>query len=432
MTDIAEPPPPNPGRRALRRHANAGLLGLATLLRLVVAGYTPLSADEAYYRVWAHALAPGYLDHPPVVALFIRAGIAIAGDTALGVRLLAPLAAALGTLLLVQAARDLSPPGQGKAAGVRAAWLLNGTLLLNAGAVIMTPDTPLLLFWTACLAALARLIRTGNPAWWLAAGVAAGLALDSKYTAALLAPALLAWLLVVPQARPWLARWQPYAGAALALALFAPVLAWNAGHHWASFLRQGGREGDFHPIHAVGHLAELIGGQIGLATPVLFAVFCAGVGACARRGVRRRPAESLLLAVTIIPGLVFVQHAFGDRVQANWPSVLYPGAALAAALSAIPFWRTAAGLGVAVSGALYLQAAAAPLALPRRVDFTLIRLGGWPALSRSVDEAAHADGAGFIAADEYGLAAELAFHLTRAVIGVEPRWALFNLPRLNA
>ncbi len=414
--------------RDIWRHGPWALLILATALRLAVCAWMPVSADEAYYRIWSRALAPGYLDHPPMVAFWIRAGTAIAGDTALGIRMTGPLAALLGTCLLAQAARDLSPPARKRDAGHRAAWLLNATLLLNAGAVIMTPDTPLLLFWTASLAAMARLILTGNPFWWLAVGAAAGLALDSKYTAALLAPALLAWLVVVPGARRWLRSWQLYAGASLAGLLFAPVLAWNAAHRWASFVKQGGRGGDFHLSHALGDLAELATGQIGLATPLVFAVFVAGVAACARRGAWRDPARGLVLAVTVLPALIFAQHALGGRVQGNWPSVLYPGAALAAALAAVPFWRAASGVGLAVSGLLYVQAVAAPLRLPRQVDFTLIRLAGWDELANAASRAAAASGATFVAADEYGLAAELAFRLKLAVWGAEPRWALFALP----
>ena len=83
------------------------VLLLLTLLRLAVCGFAPLSPDEAYYWVWSRALAPGYLDHPPMVALWIRAGTLLCGDGPLGVRLLAPLSAALGTLLLASAAADL-------------------------------------------------------------------------------------------------------------------------------------------------------------------------------------------------------------------------------------------------------------------------------------------------------------------------------------
>ena len=138
------------------------LIGLAalTVVRLLVAGFAPLSADEAYYWVWSRALAPGYLDHPPMVALWIRAGTELAGQGAYGIRLLGPFAAALGSVLLARAAEDLFP---GRRLGVPAAVLLNSTLLLGAGAVTMTPDTPLLLFWTAALWALARLHATGRP-----------------------------------------------------------------------------------------------------------------------------------------------------------------------------------------------------------------------------------------------------------------------------
>src|SRR5215475_14865077 len=55
-------------------------------LRLVAAAYTPLTFDEAYYWLWSRHLAFGYYDHPPMVALVIRAGTMIAGDTELGVR----------------------------------------------------------------------------------------------------------------------------------------------------------------------------------------------------------------------------------------------------------------------------------------------------------------------------------------------------------
>ena len=79
-----------------------GLLLLAGI-RLFVAARAPLSADEAYYWVWSRALAAGYLDHPPMVAFWIRTGTAVAGDTALGVRLLGPVSALLGSLLLLRA-----------------------------------------------------------------------------------------------------------------------------------------------------------------------------------------------------------------------------------------------------------------------------------------------------------------------------------------
>ncbi len=411
-------------------------LAALTALRLLVAAVTPLAPDEAYYWVWSRALAPGFLDHPPMVALWIRAGTLLAGAGALGVRLLAPLAAALGSVLLAQAGADLLGD---RRRGVLAAVMLNATLLFGAGAVTMTPDTPLLLFWTATLWALGRLLATGHGGWWLAAGAATGLALDSKYTALLLPPAMLLWLLAVPALRPWLRRVQPWAGAVLAGAACAPVLLWNARHGWASFIRQGGRAGDWHPAAALRFLAELFGGQIGLATPLLALLFAAGMAMAARRGWRRDPAWTLLALLTLLPGAVFFQHALGDRVQANWPAVIYPAAALAAA--GLGRWRWSAqavALGAAITVLVYLQATLAPVRLPRGLDPTLARLGGWPGLAGAVAAAAaQAEAqyqAQYIAADEYGLAAELAWQLPAElpVIGVDPRWALFDLPDARA
>ncbi|HTR16153.1 MAG TPA: glycosyltransferase family 39 protein [Acetobacteraceae bacterium] len=408
------------------KRAIAALLVL-TLARLVVAATAPLSPDEAYYRIWAHALAPGYLDHPPMVALWIRAGTWFAGETALGVRLFGPLSAALGSVLLARAAEDFFP---GRRAGFVAAALLNATLLLGVGSVIMTPDTPLILFWTAALWCLGRLLRTGDPRWWLATGLAAGLALDSKYTGFLLGLGLAVWILAVPEGRRWLRAWQLWAGGALAAAVFTPVILWNAGHGWASFVKQGGRTGVWHPADALRFLSELVGGQIGLATPLVLALCVLGVARAARLGWRgRAPGPALLACLTLVPAAVFLLHALGDRVQANWPCVLYPAGCLAAAGLAARGWRPAVALGLVLVIPAWVQASAAPFALPRRLDPTLIRLGGWDRMTRQVEAVAAWKGADYVVADEYGLASVLAWNGRRLpVAGVEARWALFDLP----
>jgi len=411
------------------------LLALAALtaLRLVVAAITPLAPDEAYYWVWSRSLQAGYLDHPPMVALFIAAGTAIAGDTALGVRLLGPFALAGGSILLARAAEDLFP---GRNAGPWAAALLNATLLAGVGGVTMTPDTPLLLFWTAALWAVARLHRTGDGRWWLAIGALAGLALASKYTAVLFGAGLVLWLLADPAARRWLAGWHLWAGGAVALAFFAPVLAWNAAHGWASFAKQGGRAGSGDFGDALRFVGELVAGQAALATPLVFAFCVAGAGAAGLQAWRGRDGASVLLASLVVPGAaLFLWQATGSRVQGNWPAILYPAAAIAgAALLRSPGWlrlrAPALALGAVMTGGAYLQASAAPLPLPRRQDPTLARLGGWDGLAAEVEAAARRLGAGFIATEEYGLAAQLAFRLPpgRVVVAMDQRWRYFSLP----
>ena len=416
----------------LRTKPSAWIAALALLtgVRLIVAGLAPLSPDEAYYWVWSRVLAPGYLDHPPMVALWVRAGTVLASETPLGVRLLGPLSAALGSVLLARAADDLLP---GRGAGLRAAALLNATLLLGVGAVTMTPDTPLLLFWTAALWASARLLRTGRGGWWLAVGAAGGLALASKYTAALLGIGVALWLLH-PSQRRWLRTPWPWAGGVLALLLFAPVIAWNAGNGWASFAKQGGRVNDWAPGRALTFEAELLGGQAGLATPLVFVLCVAGCVTAARR--LRDPAWALLAALTLPGAAVFAQHALGDRVQGNWPAVLYPAACVAAAGLGVGWAgrlrRPAVALGLALTALVYVQAVLAPLALPRHLDVTLVRLAGWDALARDA-ALLRAPGDAFLAAEDYGLASLLAFHQPGLpVLGAEERWAGFSLPPPSA
>lgn len=412
-------------------------LALLTAVRLLVAATTNVAPDEAYYWLWSRSLQPGYLDDSPMVALFIRAGSAIAGPTSLGIRLLGPLAVAFGSVLIYQAGRDFFPRDPG--AGPAAAALANATLLLGVGSVIMTPDTPLLFFWMLGLFAIGRLLASGNGKWWWLAGLAGGLALDSKYTGFLFIAAVGLWLLVSRSGRRWLVHPEPWLGLLLALLLFAPVVAWNALHHWASFLKQGGRVGVWHPASALRFEAELIGGQIALATPLIFVLAVAGTWRFARRAWRGgEPAAEVLSLLTLIPAALFVQHALGGRVQGNWPAVLYPSALLAGAAMAGRPWAgiraPAAMLGLVMTGVVYVQATAQPFPLSSRHDPSLRQLGGWGSLAESVAEIGRRDHAAFVAAANYGLAAELALHNPgpQPVVGVGPRWQSFRFAPAGA
>jgi 4-amino-4-deoxy-L-arabinose transferase-like glycosyltransferase len=345
--------------------------------------------------------------------------------------LLAPISGLLGTLLLADAARLLCPGT--RHAGLFAAAALNATLLFGAGAVTMTPDTPLLLFWIISLWALARFGASGQGGWLPLAGAAAGCALVSKLTAVFLGLGAAAWFVVVPELRPWLRRPWPWLAAALGLAIFAPVVLWNAAHEWISVTRQGGRLAFWEPARAVRYVGELIGGQIGLATPILFVLFTAGIVIATRRALRTREKSSTLLALLSVPPLIlFTQHALGDRVQANWPAIVYPTAAIAAAgMTILRRWRVPAiALGAAITACLYVQLSFAPLTLSRELDPSLRLLAGWQHFADEVEAARAASGASFVVSDQYIIVAELAFHLPDSVrvVANDPRWTYFDLP----
>jgi hypothetical protein len=221
----------------------------------------------------------------------------------------------------------------------------------------------------------------------------------------------------------------------IGLVLFLPVLAWNGAHDWAGFARQGGRVNDWHPARAVGFLAELLGGQIGLATPLVWGLCMAGLGASIAQALRRRdPGSSLLVALSLPPVAVFVQHAIGDRVQGNWPAIIYPALVVAAGGMALRprWWIGASALGFAITGAVYLQALAHPLPLPARLDPIALRLTGWDGLAAEVEVARVAADADFVVADNYAVASELAWWLPpgMSVIGTDSRWRLLDLSRV--
>src|SRR5690349_2463772 len=129
----------NSDDRRLVRNTVLTILALIAL-RLLAAAWTPITFDEAYYWTWSKHLAGGYYDHPPMVALVIRAGTMIAGDTELGVRLVSVLLALPMSYAVYRAAEILF--GSVRVAAT-AALLLNVTLMAAVGTLIVTPDAPL-------------------------------------------------------------------------------------------------------------------------------------------------------------------------------------------------------------------------------------------------------------------------------------------------
>ncbi|HKW51295.1 MAG TPA: hypothetical protein VJQ53_06115, partial [Candidatus Eisenbacteria bacterium] len=81
-------------------------LGGLVVLRLVIAAYTPVIDDEAYYWNWSRHLSLSYLDHPPLVAWL--GALATSGARAEWLlRVPAMLATLATTLMLYFFGRDL-------------------------------------------------------------------------------------------------------------------------------------------------------------------------------------------------------------------------------------------------------------------------------------------------------------------------------------
>lgn len=396
------------------------VIGLVAL-RLAIAAWLPLTFDEAYYWQWSKHLAGGYYDHPPMVAVVIWLGTLIAGDTEFGVRLVSVLLGLPMSWAVFRAAQLLF-------GGVRiactATLLLNATLIAAAGTIIVTPDAPLLVASSFVLYALAQVLASGRGIWWLAVGAAVGVALLSKYTAMFFGPIILIWLLWVPKLRRWLTSPWPYLGGLLALALFSPVLWWNAEHDFVSFAKQLGRARieSFRPAY----IAELIPTQFAFATPLVFILGVLGLYALARRDVGATGSRTLISATVWTIVVYFAWHALHARVEANWLSPIYPAFAIAGAVAAtaVPWgermqrlvrfcsnWAVPTGLLLLVLAAV--QANTGVLTGFRR-DASVRTVGvGFAQMAAEIEAVRVRVGASCVLADDYGNTGWLAFYLPK-------------------
>jgi 4-amino-4-deoxy-L-arabinose transferase-like glycosyltransferase len=429
----------SPSEARLVRNTGLTILALVAL-RLAAAAWTPLTFDEAYYWMWSKHLAGGYYDHPPMVALVIRLGTMIAGDTELGVRLVSILLALPMSWAVYRTAAILFG---GVRVATSAALLLNVTLMAAVGTLIVTPDAPLLVASSFVLFFLAKVLETGRGVWWLGVGAAVGAALLSKYTSLFFGLAILIWLARVPQLRRWLISSWPYLGGIVALAIFAPVILWNADHHWVSFIKQIGRARieDFRPAF----IGELIPTQIAFATPLVWILGAMGLHALFWRNAGAVAARSLINATFWTITLYFVWHSLHARVEANWFAPIYPAFSIAAAVAAdLAPWgpraqrvaefcrRWAAPSGVAMFALLIVQANTGLLSGYRR-DATVRSVGvGWRELARQIEAVRAKVGAGCVLAPDYGTTGWLAFYLPKGTCVVQPtqriRWVNMHEP----
>jgi hypothetical protein len=431
-----------PGPRGLVAWAAGGALVLLTL-QAFAAWRLELTFDEAYYTLWSRGLAFGYLDHPPMVAVLIRASTALFGESELGARgLTLALVGALPGLIAWIAWR-LFRSAESAALAVLM-WI--AAPLVIAGALFVTPDAPMVLFWTLGLAALTELWRTGQTRWLFAMGLLLGLMLMSKFTAAFFAIGAGFAFVTTPSLRRWLRSPAPWAALALAVAIFSPFVVWNAEHGWATFLKQGGRAAasGFTPSYVV----EFVDAQVLLMNPLVFAALIASIASISwRKPIEAGSADEArrLLASTIAPAAVyFLVHALHDRVQGNWLAPLFPACALLAG-----DWVARARRSAGYSGRLARATVwAAPLALavmlvgfaqaltgilPLGAADPTARLEGFRDLAREVDTRAKSEGASYLLTHGYALTSLMTVYGDLSIAVVQPeqriRWIFEPSPK---
>jgi 4-amino-4-deoxy-L-arabinose transferase-like glycosyltransferase len=384
-----------------------------TALRIAYASLLDLRTDEAYYWTWSKEPVLSFLDHPPMIAWFIRFGTAIFGDTNLGVRFGGIVAMLVTQLLLADIVRRVTHDIR---AVVFALLMPEAALYYGLLMAKVAPDVALIPFAVAMLWALVRLTESGDQRWWLAAGLFVGLSLLSKFTALMLLPAIAAFVLVPDWRLRQLRSLYPWLGALIALAVFSPVLIWNYQHDWASVRFQSVRAIAEHEF-SLRTVGDYVGLQWGLVGFVLFLVVLSGALLTAWRGYRNRePVAILLSTAVLVPFLYFLWKSLTLRIGDTWPMFMWPAGFAAAAINIVTmprerfsawvlrstnFWAvTSIVTGIAFVVLVFLYYVAAPWNFIGRSD-PIGGEAGYEAIAARAEAELQKTGATWIATTDY-------------------------------
>lgn len=414
-------------------------MGLLTLIRILLATRIPLGDDESFYWLWSNHLAPCYFDHPGMVAWLVYLGRMLLGETSLAVRLPTILASAGAILTAFYLGRTLF----GERAGYLAAALVAVPPLFALGGFLVASDGPLALLWLLTMLFTAKAAISEKRGWHYAAGVSAGLALCTKFTGVLLFPSILLFLLTCKSTRRDLLRKEPWLAALLALAVFSPVLYWNATNGWASFVfNAAGRHEGAH-LQIV-WLGQLLAVEMLFLSPLVLVSFAAALWRLFRlKG--SNPRFRLLFWFSVPTLTVFWGASFVARILPHWPAMGYLGLALATGAlwngaggrKAKPSW-IAATLGVAavMSVLVHIQPMHQVIPLGPKEDNTN-HLFGWDQVTEAVErELARMKTRSerlFVFTDRYQLAAQLSWNLkdpniARSINPVRDQFDYWNTP----
>lgn len=302
---------------------------------LILAAVLPAVDDEVYYWCWAKELQWSYYDHPPMTAVLMRLSTMVFGDTVFGFRFFACVASAFA-IYVIDRLTPFKP----------FVWALVFSPLFTIGAILMTPDSPLVLCWAAYLWWLVELQRRLAPdstvdsafvepnqsvetvprfsgrvpfGWWLVGGVILGCGGLSKYTMAIAVPAGFAsFLLARRPIRDWLFGYLMHG--VIAVVVASPILIYNVTQNFEPLLYQWRHAAERSQNGAIS-IAEFVGVQMLLFGTMPFALF---PWVCRQTFVLSRTARlRVCLCLYALPLAFFLYKSAQTRVQGNWALVCF-------------------------------------------------------------------------------------------------------------
>jgi 4-amino-4-deoxy-L-arabinose transferase-like glycosyltransferase len=387
----------------------AVLKGLALVLvayKVVLLLSAGVFQDEAYYWIWGQHPALSYFDHPPLNAWLQGLAGAIFGWNRFALRIMVALAlvADIGLIWMISRRIAWDWPEH----FWRTLILFLATPVFFAVTAVALPDHLLVTFGLAAIYFFVSFFQRWPelPRWrdlYLGAFFL-GLAALAKYNAAFIGVGLGLYIILAPRARPLLLKPQLYLAAAIAVALQAPVLAWNLQQGMASFsFILGSRHAGLSTAYE--GLGSWAAGFLLLVGPFLL-IPLLGFAFSRRKG------EGLGRAMFWVSTAAILTISLSTTTLFHWNLVAY--------LAALPFlafhmrWRWLTWLhiayGVAFLSFMLVNYSFTPITDVRALrDEATAWAYGWDDTAAAVRAAKAEHGAGFVATADYTTAALLGY-----------------------
>ncbi len=193
-------------------------------LHLATNGTLGFHTDELYYLACGRHPALGYVDFPPLVPLLARLETGLLGVSPWSLRLLPSLLG--GFLVALSAAYVRQLGGSLRFQGLALLTAIAAPYLLGSNWVFQTVTFDQVT-WMVALYWFLRLVTDRRPKYWIYLGITLGIGLEVKYTIVALIAGIAMAVLLTPSLRMSLRTKFPWMAAAIALAIWAPNLAWQ-------------------------------------------------------------------------------------------------------------------------------------------------------------------------------------------------------------
>lgn len=279
-----------------------------------------MTTDETYYWVWSENLQLSYYDHPPFIAWLFWLGhpFEFLGNA---VRWPTVLMGHLTLLVWLYIWKETISENLEKYSW----WIILALFspLIGFGSLILTPDIPLIFFWSLSLLFFFRILQKKSSLDYILLGVFLGLGFCSKYHIVIFVIMALIYLFAEKKWKEINFRFVPYT-LLFGFIFSLPVLIWNFEHDFISFqfqLKHGlAKEGyEFYWTWSY-VLAQFL-----VLFPSIVWVACK---------VRFQGYQRAFLYFAWGPLIFFFLTSFKGLVEVNWPIVAYPAFFVLAVLGA--------------------------------------------------------------------------------------------------